>query len=185
MATERVVIFDLDGTLVDSDEALVGAFVALGVPREEVTFGHLLVDECRRLGLDVEEYKAAYDPRLVQPFPGVDEVLAELARWAVCSNKVGEAGRSELAHLGWRPEVALFADAFDGPKSLPPVLDRLGVAPGEVLFVGDTEHDRRCASEVGVTFALAAWNPRACAEPGDLVLDAPADLLSWLASPAR
>ena len=46
-----VPIFDLDGTLIDSDAALVAPFVALGVPREAVTFGHVLQDECDRLGL--------------------------------------------------------------------------------------------------------------------------------------
>ena len=39
-----VPIFDLDGTLLDSDAALCGAFVALGVPHESVTFGHVPAD---------------------------------------------------------------------------------------------------------------------------------------------
>ena len=54
--TPTLAVCDLDGTLVDSDAALRAAFVALGVPVEEVTFGHVLADECVRLGLDVEDY---------------------------------------------------------------------------------------------------------------------------------
>ncbi len=77
-----IAVFDLDGTLVDSDRALSDAFVALGVPREDITFGHLLADECDRLGVSVDDYLAAYDPEHAQPFPGIDEVLAQLPVWA-------------------------------------------------------------------------------------------------------
>ncbi len=57
----KVAVCDLDGTLIDSDAALADAFVALGIDRQEITFGHVLADECVRLGLSVEEYVAAYD----------------------------------------------------------------------------------------------------------------------------
>ncbi len=115
------------------------------------------------------------------PFPGVVELLDRLDRWAVCSNKHPEAGRAELAGLDCQPEVALFSDAFDfGPKRLQPVLDALGVGPDQVVFVGDTAHDRRVADDVGVPFGLAAWNPRAEPESGDVVLRAPADVLALL-----
>ncbi len=175
-------VFDLDGTLVDSDEALVAPFVALGVPREDITFGHVLADECRRLGISLEAYLDAYDPTAAHPFSGVEEVLGGLGRWAVCSNKHPDSGVPELARLGWTPELALFSDAFDGPKQLGPVLDRLDLAAAEVVFVGDTAHDRACAVAVGVRFALAGWNPRAVAEPGDVVLRHPRELLALLAA---
>jgi N-acetyl-D-muramate 6-phosphate phosphatase len=175
-----VAVFDLDGTLLDSDEALVGAFVALGVDRAAVSFGHVLETECQRLGIELDDYLEAYDETEAQPFPGATELLAGLDRWAVCSNKHPRAGRAELARLEWVPEVALFNDAFDGPKRLPPVLEALGLAPHEVVFVGDTAHDRVCAQEVGARFALAGWNPRTRPAPGDLVLGRPQDLLAVL-----
>ena len=71
----------------------------------------------------MEAYLAAYDPDPPQPYPGVEAVLARLRDGAVASNKVRSAGRIELARLGWKPEVALFADDFGGPKRLGPVLD--------------------------------------------------------------
>ncbi len=175
-----VAVFDLDGTLVDSDEALAAPFVAHGVPRAEVTFGHVLADECDRLGVSVDDYLALYDEDLAQPFPGVVEVLGRLERWAVCSNKHPGAGHAELARFGWEPTVALFSDAFDGPKRLQPVLAALGLAPEDVVFVGDTAHDRRVAAEVGALFGLAGWNPRAEPEPGDRVLTVPSDVLDVL-----
>ena len=175
-----VPIFDLDGTLVDSDRALADAFVALGVRREEVTFGHVLADECARLGVTVDDYLAVYDHEAAHPFPGVDELLDGLERWAVCSNKHRTSGEAELSRLGWEPSVARFSDAFDGPKRLGPVLEALGCAASEVLFVGDTDHDRACAVAVGARFALAGWNPRTEPQPGDVVLSEPAGVLGAL-----
>jgi HAD superfamily hydrolase (TIGR01549 family) len=176
-----VAVFDLDGTLLDSDAALVAPFVALGVPLEQVTFGHVLADECERLGISVDDYLDRYDLDAAQPFPGVDELVSGLERWALCSNKHPRAGRAEVARLGWTPDAALFSDAFGGgPKRLPPVLDAVGLSGEDILFVGDTGHDRACAAEVGCRFALAGWNPRAEPEEGDIVLEKPADLWAVL-----
>ncbi len=175
-----VPVFDLDGTLLDSDEALAAPFVRLGVERSAVTFGHVLEDECTRLGIEVDDYLDAYDDELAQPFAGVEELVAALGRWAVCSNKHRSAGQAELVRLGWGPEVAMFSDAFDGAKRLEPILRQLDVDASDIVFVGDTAHDRRCAHDVGATFALAAWNPRARPAPGDVVLDRPGKLLALL-----
>lgn len=151
-----------------------------GIPREAVTFGHVVADECDRLGIAVDDYVAAYDPGEVRPYPGTDELVVRLERWAVCSNKVREFGALELATLGWQPELALFAEDFGGPKRLGPVLDALGIGGAEVVFVGDTAHDRLVAREVGARFALAGWNARAEPADGDIVLTTPTDLLALL-----
>jgi len=172
-------VFDLDGTLLDSDEALCAAYVALGVPRESVTYGHVVADECARLGLSLDDYIAAYDPAAAVPFPGVESMLAGLTRWAVCSNKDRRSGTAELARLGWQPAAALFAQDFGGgPKRLGPVLDALGLGGEDVLFVGDSPHDAVCAADAGARFAVAAWNPRtrALGLNGDVVLRSPSDL---------
>ncbi len=173
-------MFDLDGTLLDSDVALVNPFLALGVLRQDVTFGHTLEDECRRLGINLAAYLDRYDDTAAQPFAGVTDLVVRLKRWAVCSNKHPRSGRAELARLDWTPDVALFADAFGGPKRLGPVLEALGVGGEQILFVGDTGHDRRCAAAVRCPFVLAAWNPRAEAAAGDLIATTPADVLGHM-----
>jgi phosphoglycolate phosphatase-like HAD superfamily hydrolase len=178
---DRYPIFDLDGTLIDSDAALVAPFVALGVDPDDISFGHVLADECARLGIGVEDYLAAYDATAAQPFPGVDAMLAGLEDWSVCSNKHHHVGYAELERLSWRPRLALFSDAFEGPKQLAPVLDRLGLTGPEVVFGGDTDHDRACAAAVGASFLLAGWNLRARPQRGDVVLDDPAELADHLA----
>lgn len=180
----RVAICDLDGTLIDSDRALVDAFVFLGVAPGDITFGHVLADECTRLGIAVADYLDAYDEDAAEPFPGVVDLVAGFGRWAVVSNKQSGIGRAELARLRWTPEHAMFSDSFDGPKSAVPMLHALGVAADDAVYLGDTAHDRQCARDAGLAFALAGWNPRAIAEPGDLVLSEPMDLLELLGAQA-
>jgi HAD superfamily hydrolase (TIGR01549 family) len=177
----RFPIFDLDGTLLDTDAALVAAFVALGVPPEQITFGHVLDDECARFGISVDEYLAAYDPNIAEPFADVEELLAELPRWAVCSNKHPSGGHAELARLGWHPDAVFFSDAFSGrSKRLGPVLAALGADPEEVVFVGDTVHDVEAARDAGVAFVLAGWNPRTAGIDAATVLASPLHLLPLL-----
>ena len=180
MSQTKAVIFDLDGTLLDSDRALVNAFVRCGIAAESVTFGHLITDECARLGIPLDDYIAAYDPSDVAPFDGIPALIASLDRWAVASHKDRAMGRDELAALGWEPEVACFAQDFGGPKRLELVLGVLGLGSDDVVFVGDTGHDRLAAADAGVRYIVAGWNFRADRRVGDLVADTPADVLGLL-----
>ena len=182
MARYDIVIFDLDGTLIDSDAALVQPFLSLGLAEEDITFGHPIEEFCAAVGIDVDEYVRRYDTEVVQPYDGAIELVASLDRWAVCSNKHPVSGVAELARLGWTPEVAMFSDAFGGgAKRLGPVLDAVRVTAGSALFVGDTAHDARCADEAGCDFAWAAWNPRTiAAAPSGTVLTDPRQVLDLL-----
>lgn len=176
-------IFDFDGTLVDSDEALVAPFVLLGVARERISFGHAIGEECDRLGLSLDAYVDAYDVDVVQPFPDVAEVVPQLGRWAICSNKHPTSAAAELARLGWQPELAVYSDHFDWQhKRLDPVLELMGLRADEVAMVGDSGGDLWCAEQVGCPMVWAGWNPRVvAAAPDGLVLEHPRQLLDLYA----
>jgi HAD superfamily hydrolase (TIGR01549 family) len=175
----QALIFDFDGTLVDSDEALLLPFDSLGIDRADVVMGSAVAEECDRLGIPMETYVDLYDDESVEPFPGVAEVIPKLSRWALCSNKHPRSGAAELARLAWEPEIALFADHFGwAHKGIGPVLELMGLEAGDVVMVGDSDGDVRCADEVGCAFAWAGWNPRVRERsPTGTVLDEPSDLL--------
>lgn len=179
----RTLLFDFDGTVVDSDAALLAPFAALGVPEGSVPpLGLPLGRACELAGIAVDDYLAHYDPTVAEPFPGILEVLHGLDRWGVASNKDRATGLRELGRLGLAPAAAFFSDDFGGgPKALGPLLAAMELDGEEAVYVGDTHHDRACALAVGATFALAGWNQRAEAQPGDVVLTTPTELLDLLA----
>jgi len=177
--TYDALIFDFDGTLVDSDDELVRAFVLLGVERDKISFGHAIGEELELLGLTLDDYADTYRDHIVAPFPGVEAVVGRLGRWALCSNKHPRSGIAELARLGWDPEVAVFADHFDwAHKRLTPVLEMMGLSAEHVAMIGDSDGDASCAAEVGCDMIWAGWNPRvAAAAPEGRILERPQELL--------
>lgn len=56
------------------------------------------------------------------------------------------------------------ADLVEAPKPHPApllrLMERQGLKAEEILFVGDTIHDSRCAQNAGVDFVLAGWGAR-------------------------
>ncbi|MBC7880130.1 MAG: HAD family hydrolase [Anaerolineae bacterium] len=125
MAT-RLIVFDLDGTLVDSEQGIVSAMAltvsALGLPAETVERWRRLIgvplreqmalilptDRLAEAPTVVETYRVLYREIMLdnsQPFPGVDDLLRELHAQgdilAICSGKRGPSIREVLAHVGW------------------------------------------------------------------------------------
>ncbi len=198
-------LFDLDGTLADSVALILGAFrhafaTHVGeVPHDEAWIagmGTPLLTQLRGLVPDealvepmlasYREFQVAYHDQLLREYEGVRDVLALLhARghpMALVTSKANEGARRALRHLGIEQYVSevVGLDSCQRHKPDPePVLialHRLGYAPDEAIFVGDSPHDISAGNAAGVTTVAALWGPFAraaleAASPRFLIAD--------------
>jgi phosphoglycolate phosphatase len=149
------------------------------------------------LGRFVGEMRSEYDRRWsakTKPYPGIPEMLDAAAAaglaMAVLSNKPdGPAGRIVRTYFPSIPFRLVAGATFGRPKKPDPAaaLDisaRLGVAPRECLFMGDTAVDMQTAAGAGM-FALGVlWGFRTAEElissGARMLARQPADLIPWL-----
>jgi pyrophosphatase PpaX len=183
-----VVLFDLDGTLVDSITLLLAAFRhAFGAVRGEIPperewiagIGTPLVTQFRGFTSDereVEALVAAYrafqrehHDALMREFEGARETLALLHGrrhpTALVTSKMVELAERALGFAGLAEHIDLVigADSCERHKPDPePVLLALAglrAAPADALFVGDSPHDIAAGNAAGVTTVAALWGP--------------------------
>jgi phosphoglycolate phosphatase len=131
---------------------------------------------------------------LTAPYPGVSELLASLASkgiaMAILSNKPDSLTKKCVAGLFPSVDFVLVrGETKDFPRKPDPAsaLDacaRLGAAPSEALYLGDTGVDMRTAKSAGLTALGALWGFRTEAElresGADALLSSPLDLLHYL-----
>jgi pyrophosphatase PpaX len=183
----RAVLFDLDGTLIDSIPLIVASMrhAFEGHPRpppvEEwvALIGTPLDTMIRRWAGDEadvahvkERYKAhqwAHHDEMVRAFPGVPALLDTLAsrgvRMAVVTSKLEPSARRSLEFLGLAHHFALVvgleATGRHKPDPAPVAyaLERLDVPASSAAFVGDSPHDVRAGNAAGVATVATLWGP--------------------------
>lgn len=180
------VLFDLDGTIVDTNELIIQSFLHTleGVTDEPFTrekiiphMGFPLVEQLRFFtGLDeVDELMAKYrkfnvekHDELVREFPHVREVLAALrdarVRMGVVTNKMRNTTMMGLKLCGLEPFIETVVTVEDVARGKPhpdPVLkalEQMGAKAEHALMVGDSQYDIIAAREAGVASAAVAWS---------------------------
>lgn len=186
------VLFDLDGTLVDSlptiAEAMVEALRVFGyeidVPRLIPMIGPPMELVARALGAPDDEadrvnaeYLRRYHDGYVQRTPehdGATNLLDRLAAAGVAlgvvTNKVEEGARLVLDARGWTGRFGAVigrdtpgADAKPQPRAAWRALELLGVPPERAAFVGDTEFDMACGRDARLPLRIALTGQR---DPG-------------------
>lgn len=189
------VLFDVDGTLVDSAAVVIDVFeitlshYGLTVPSREdlrVHVGPPLWDSIQDLGLDgdiTEEaiafYRSHYIKRFLEPplFPGVADMLHTLHKagipLATATSKQEPMARGQMEHLGLDTVFNVIAGATPDPDCtkatvIADALARLeaqGCDTSAPLLIGDRFWDIEGGAEAGVPVAGVTWG---YAQPGEL-----------------
>ncbi len=210
------ILFDMDGTLVDTIDLILRSFHETfrlhgmpDIPDPELLalIGEPLV--VQMAGFDPHNvdrlctaYQAQYEKfhdALAREFPGVKEVLQELARrgyrLGVVTSKRRLTARPGLAHFGLDSLFEVIITANDTGRHKPepePVLaalEALGCSKEEATYVGDSTYDVDCANAAGVLSVAVLWGPFSRevldSHHPDIILESPRDLLELFPRPPR
>lgn len=182
------VLFDLDGTLIDSIGLIVGAMeyaygdrdrrppvkewlAAIGTPLDGMLRRWARDDDdVAHLRSRYREFQNDHHDRMVTAYPGMIRAVRALHAaghpLAIVTSKIEAGARKSLVHLGieecFRVVVGLDATTRHKPDPEPVqyALAQLGgVPPARALFVGDSVHDVRAGNAAGVATAAVLWGP--------------------------
>lgn len=186
----KAVLFDLDGTLTntlqDIADAMNRSLRLHALPEWPVDAYRTLVGDGAKvlaqravrdrqeLAQSVQaEYQAYYERHNLvasKPYDGVPEMLHALQaaglKLAVFSNKPDADTRHVVAHFFSDIRWTAVRGQVEGVPVKPDpagallVADALGVPPADILYLGDTSTDMRCAVSAGMLPVGALWGFR-------------------------
>ncbi|ULL19368.1 pyrophosphatase PpaX [Paenibacillus sp. H1-7] len=180
------VLFDLDGTIVDTNELIIQSFLHTfeGVTQEPVTREHIIPNMGRPLveqmkfftGRDVvddlvqkyRKYNVEHHDALVKEFPHVRETLQKLheagIKLGVVTSKVRLTTEMGLKLTGLFDYFGTIVTVDDverpkpDPEGIIKALKQLGSTPDQAMMVGDSHYDVEAAHNAGIPSAAVAWS---------------------------
>jgi len=188
MPTPHPVLFDLDGTLIDSIDLIVDSYLHVfrthrlpALSREELVegigtplwsvFGGFTEDRALidRWIVTYREYNLAHHDQRVVAFPGVIEMLRTIhdagRPLGLVTSKNHAGAERGLRLIGARDlfTVIVGADDVTNPKPDPePVRNALSQLDAEATtawYIGDSHHDIICGNEAGTRTIGVTWGP--------------------------
>lgn len=206
MAPLHTVLFDLDGTLIDSVRLILDSYhhtlAAHGLPARSdeewlrgvgtpltAQFSECCDDRALMEALiaTYREYNLAHHDRMVTVYPGivtaVERIRASGRRTGLVTskNRSGALRGLTLAKLERLMDVLVCADEVTNPKPHPEPVEKavalLGADRNTTVYVGDSIHDMLSGRAAGVRTAAALWGPFGRAHLEDATPD------YWLETP--
>ncbi len=196
-----VVVFDLDGTLVDTIGLIVASYqhtftTVLGAAQDEVrirgwigqplirAFEEVSPKHADELYANYLEWNHANTVRLIRRYPGVDAMLATLVaagvEVAVATSKLRAPARTALRLAGLQQHVGVLVTIEDtdrhkpDPQPLLHALQQVGASPEQAVYVGDAVVDIAAARNAGMASIGVTWGAGA----REAVLEARPDVVA-------
>lgn len=179
-------LFDFDGTLVDSIELFIRSFTHTltrhggAVPPREEWLGRFGLPLGEQLGVYassadevtamIATFRGHYDEiveSLLTVYPGVVSTLEALREWgvrvAIVTSKHRKGTLRALELVGLAHFFDLIVTPYDVPRGKPHpdqvvrALELLDVLPEEAIFLGDSPYDMAAGRAAGTHTAAALW----------------------------
>ncbi len=188
MAAIQTVLFDLDGTLIDSIRLILDSYhhtlATHGIPPRtdedwlrgvgtplNVQFAEWHDDrgKLEAMVATYREYNLAHHDRMVTIYPGVAAAVGAIRAagrrtgLVTSKNRQGALRGLTLVRLEALMDVLVCADEVTRPKPHPEPVEKavalLGADPATTVYVGDSIHDMVSGRAAGVRTAAVLWGP--------------------------
>jgi len=176
----KLLIFDWDGTLMDSAPRIVASFqaaisdlsmekrspaqirhiIGLGLNEAIATlFPDVSTQQCLQLASRYRHLFLGNQTLATPLFPGVAETLQSLETagyWLAVATGKSRKGlsralaESQLTTLFHSTRCADETSSKPNPQMLQEIMDELGIEPNQTLMIGDTQYDLQMAHNAGV-----------------------------------
>lgn len=180
----KAVLFDYDGTLMNTNDIVLRswhhAYDSAGVtapPDPEIawTFGEPLQETMAKVfpgkAQEMIEVYRSYQREIfkgkVYMFPRVDKMVADLKaagyKVAIVTSRLWTSTTPAVYDFPIADEFDVLISAVDttahkpDPTCLLLACEKLGITPGEAIYVGDSRFDMHCAKNAGMKSVLVDW----------------------------
>ena len=188
MSQLQTVLFDLDGTLIDSIRLILDSYHhtltqhnlparsdeewlrGVGTPLHvQFSQWHDSPEMLEAMIATYREFNLKHHDRMVTVYPGVVEAVRQIKSSGIqtglvtSKNRQGALRGLALVGLEALMDVMVCADEVSNPKPHPEPVEKavalLGADPARTVYVGDSIHDMHSGRAAGVKTAAALWGP--------------------------
>ena len=188
MSQLQTVLFDLDGTLIDSIRLILDSYHhtltqhnlparsdeewlrGVGTPLHvQFSQWHDSPEMLEAMISTYREFNLKHHDQMVTVYPGVVEAVRQIKSSGIqtglvtSKNRQGALRGLALVGLEALMDVMVCADEVSNPKPHPEPVEKavalLGADPARTVYVGDSIHDMHSGRAAGVKTAAALWGP--------------------------